>query len=274
MRFAINVPNFGPFGDPRIMASLARDADAAGWDGFFIWDHLMWLAPQNQPVAEPWVTLAGIASATERIRFGPMVTPLPRRRPWQVARQAITLDQLSSGRLTLGVGLGGDWFGDYSRFGEPADDRTHGAQLDEALDVLVGLWSGEPFDYAGEHYTIKKTQLLPTAVQQPRIPIWVAGAWPGTKPFRRAARYDGIAPVPRADGTRLLPDDIRAMLAYIQPHRASTAPFDVVLAGPPLAAEDYAALAAAGATWYEEGFLIDDGVEQVRAHVRRGPPHL
>jgi alkanesulfonate monooxygenase SsuD/methylene tetrahydromethanopterin reductase-like flavin-dependent oxidoreductase (luciferase family) len=272
MRFAINVPNFGPFGDPRIMAGLARDADAAGWDGFFIWDHLLWLEPQNQPVAEPWVTLAAIASATERIRLGPMVTPLPRRRPWQVARQAITLDQLSGGRLTLGVGIGGDWFGDYSRFGEPADDRTHGAQLDEALDVLVGLWSGEPFDYAGEHYIIRETQLLPTPVQQPRIPIWVAGVWPGTKPFRRAARYDGIAPIARAHDARLSPDDIRAMLAYIQPHRASAAPFDVVLAGPPLAAEDYAAHAAAGVTWYEEGFLIEDGVEQVRAHIRRGPP--
>src|SRR6185295_8986352 len=151
-----------------------------------------------------------------------------------------TLDRLSGGRLTLGVGIGGDWFGDYSRFGEPADDRTHGAQLDEALDVLVGLWSGEPFQYAGEHYTVQETQFLPTAVQQPRIPIWVAGVWPGTKPFRRAAQYDGIAPIARAQGGNLSPDDIHAMLAYIQPHRASTAPFDVVLGGPPLAAEDYA----------------------------------
>ena len=272
MRFAINVPNFGPFGDPRVMTSLAHDADAAGWDGFFIWDHLLWLAPHNQPVAEPWVTLAAIATATERIRLGPMVTPLPRRRPWQVARQAVTLDQLSGGRLTLGVGIGGDWFGDYSRFGEPADDRTHGAQLDEALEVLVGLWSGQPFEYAGAHYTIQQSQFLPAPVQQPRIPIWVAGVWPGTKPFRRAARYDGIVPLARGEDARLTPDDIRAMLAYIQPQRAPAAPFDVVLAGPPLAAEDYAAYAEAGVTWYEEGFLAEDDVEQVRAHIRRGPP--
>jgi alkanesulfonate monooxygenase SsuD/methylene tetrahydromethanopterin reductase-like flavin-dependent oxidoreductase (luciferase family) len=274
MRFAINLPNFGPFGDPRAMASLARDAEAAGWDGMFIWDHMLWLAPHNQPVAEPWVTLAAMATATERIRLGPMVTPLPRRRPWQVARQAVTLDQLSGGRAILGVGIGGDWFGDYSRFGEPADDRTHGAQLDEALDVVIGLWSGAPFSYAGQHYTIREAQFLPTPVQQPRIPIWVAGMWPGTKPFRRAARYDGVAPIARAQDTMLTPDDMRAMLAAIGPHRTSAAPFDVVLAGPPLAPEQYAAYAAAGVTWYQDGFLWDDSVEDVRAHIRRGPPPI
>jgi alkanesulfonate monooxygenase SsuD/methylene tetrahydromethanopterin reductase-like flavin-dependent oxidoreductase (luciferase family) len=275
VRFAINLPNFGPFGDPRVMVDLARDADQAGWDGFFIWDHVLWLVSENHPVAEPWVTLAAIASATQRIRFGPMVTPLPRRRPWQVARQASTLDQLSGGRLALGVGIGGDWFGDYSRFGEPADDATHGAQLDEALDVLLGLWGGEPFAYDGTHYTIRETQFLPTPLQQPRIPIWVAGVWPGTKPFRRAARFDGIAPIARAEGAQVTPDDVRAMLAYIQPHRASAGPFDVVLAGPPLSsAGDYAAYAEAGVTWYQHGFLWEDSVELVRTHIRRGPPSV
>jgi alkanesulfonate monooxygenase SsuD/methylene tetrahydromethanopterin reductase-like flavin-dependent oxidoreductase (luciferase family) len=274
MQFAINLPNFGSFGDPHVMAELAREAEVAGWDGLFIWDHLLWLAPHNQPVAEPWVTLAAMASVTERIRLGPMVTPLPRRRPWQVARQAATLDQLSRGRLTLGVGIGGDWFGDYSRFGEPADDRAHGAQLDEALDVLLGLWRGEPFSYAGAHYTINETQFLPTPVQQPRIPIWVAGVWPGTKPFRRAARYDGVVPIARSEGARIAPDDVRALLAYLQPHREAASPIDVVLAGAPRSAAEYAEYAAAGVTWYQHGFLWEDDVEVVREHIRRGPPRV
>jgi alkanesulfonate monooxygenase SsuD/methylene tetrahydromethanopterin reductase-like flavin-dependent oxidoreductase (luciferase family) len=270
MRFAVNVPNFGAFGDPRAMVALARDAEAAGWDGLFIWDHVLWLAPENQPVAEPWVTLAAIAAATERIRLGPLVTPLPRRRPWQVARQAVTLDQLSGGRLTLGVGIGGDWFGDYSRFGESADDKTHGAQLDEALAIITGLWSGEPLSFAGEHYTINEAQFLPRPLQQPRIPIWVAGIWPGTKPFRRAARYDGVAPMSRMD--RLLtPEEVRDLRAYVQQHRASEGPFDIVLGGPPLPDEQYAAYAAAGVTWYQVGVDEAEGAEAVRARVRRGP---
>src|SRR5688572_4432084 len=121
MRFAINVPNFGPFADPLAVVELAQAADAAGWDGFFLWDHVLWRDQKSLPVADPWVTLAAMAQATKRIRLGPLVTPLPRRRPWQVAREAATLDALSGGRVTLGVGIGGDWFGDYSHFGEPAD---------------------------------------------------------------------------------------------------------------------------------------------------------
>lgn len=273
MKFAINLPNFGSFSDPRLIAGLAREAETSGWDGMFIWDHVMWTHPQNFAVAEPWVTLGAMALATERLRIGAMVTPLPRRRPWQVARQATTLDHLSGGRAVLGVGIGGDWFGDYSRFGEPADDRTRGAQLDEALEVVAGLWSGEPFSYAGTHYTVRDTQFLPAPLQQPRIPIWVAGVWPGTKPFRRAARYDGIAPIPRNDAP-LTPDDVRAMLAYIQPHRAAGGPYDVVLSGAPLAREQYAALAEAGATWYQDGFFAEDSADEVRAHIRRGPPAL
>src|SRR3954462_8737797 len=161
MRYAINLPNFGSFGNPRLMANLAVEAEAAGWDGFFIWDHVLWLAPNNHPAAEPWGTLRALAMEAERIWLGPRVTPLPRRRPWQVARQAVTLDQLSNGRAILGVGIGGDWFGDYSRFGEPPDDRTHGEQLDEALQVITGLWSAAPFSFAGQHYTVRDTQFLP-----------------------------------------------------------------------------------------------------------------
>ena len=275
MRFAINVPNSGAFGDPRRVATLAREAEAAGWDGFFIWDHVLWSAPQPLPVADPWVTLAAVAVATERIRLGPLVTPLPRRRPWQVARQAATLDQLSGGRVVLGVGIGGDWFGDYSRFGEPSDQRVHGAQLDEALEVITGLWRGEPFSFTGQHYTLRDVQLLPTPVQQPRIPIWVAGVWPGAKPFRRAAQYDGVVPIGRTDGVPNTPEEVRAMLAFMQPHRTATASFDVAPGGPPPRdSAQYAAYAAVGATWYQHGFSPEDSAEVVQAHIRRGPPSL
>lgn len=270
MHFAINVPNFGPFSDTRAMAELAREAETAGWDGFFIWDHVLCTAPHNQPVADPWVTLAAMAMATTRITLGPMVTPLPRRRPWQVARAAITLDHLSGGRFVLGAGIGGDWFGDYSGFGESPDQKKHGVMLDEALDVLTGLWSGEPFSYKGQHYTIRDVQFLPQPTRQ--IPIWVAGVWPGTKPFRRAARWDGVAPIAHGENATIQPDDVRAMLAYIRQYREGDAPFEVVLSGPPLRLEQYAAYADAGATWYQDGFTWEDNLETVREHIRRGPP--
>jgi alkanesulfonate monooxygenase SsuD/methylene tetrahydromethanopterin reductase-like flavin-dependent oxidoreductase (luciferase family) len=270
MRFAVNVPNFGAvFGDVRVMVSCAREAEDAGWDGFFIWDHVLWLDPENQPVTEPWMTLAAVAAATKRIRLGPLVTPLPRRRPWQVARQAVTLDQLSEGRLILGVGIGGDWFGDYSRFGEPADDKTHGAQLDEALAVLEGLWSGESFSYRGDHYVVNDVQFLPRPLQQPRIPVWVAGVWPRTKPFRRAARFDGVAPM--GEEGMLSHEQIRDLRAYVEQHRTSEGPFDIVIGGPQLNAEQYAAYTAAGVTWYQLGIGEGEDSDTFRACIRRGP---
>lgn len=144
--------------------------------------------------------------------------------------------------------------------------------LDEALDVLQGLWSGEPFSYQGKHYTINNVQFPPRPTR--RIPIWVAGVWPGTKPFRRAARWDGVAPIAHGENATIQPDDVRAMLAYIRQYRADDTPFEVVLSGPPLRPEQYAAYADAGATWYQDGFMWEDDLEMVRAHIRRGPPKV
>lgn len=278
MRFAVYVPNFDTFGQVPIVVKLARAAEHAGWDGFFLWDHLL---PDDDsrdgPVADPWIALAAIASVTSRLRLGALVTPLPRRRPWKVARETVTLDHLSNGRLVVGAGIGGDWWREYSAVGEPTNQMIHGAMLDEGLDVLTGLWAGTPFTYRGTHYTVENACFLPSPQQTPRIPIWVAGVWPGTRPFRRAALWDGVVPVGR--NGPLQPDDVRQMRDYIHRYRTTTTPFDIVVSGrlhelPPsdraTAIEDYA---TAGVTWWLESFWADADLLDVRAIIDRGPLH-
>ena len=145
------------------MAKLAAEAEAAGWDGFFIWDHMVWTAPANQPVSDPYILLAAMASATQRLILGPMVTPIARRRPHKLAREAVTLDQLSNGRFVLGAGIGGDWFGDYSTFGEAPDDRTHAEMLDEGLEILAGLWSRRAFQLSRQALLRERRCISPTS---------------------------------------------------------------------------------------------------------------
>ncbi|GHO45812.1 LLM class flavin-dependent oxidoreductase [Ktedonospora formicarum] len=229
MRFAFNTPNMGIYGDVRQMVELAREAEEAGWDAFFIWDHigsgLDW--PAN--FADPWIMLAAMAMATKRIKLGPIVTPLPRRRPWKVAREAVTLDHLSEGRLILGVGIGSDLAREFSCFGELGDDRLHGEMLDEGLEIITRLWSGEEFSYEGKHYQLKKACFKPTPLQQPRIPIWVAGVWPNKRPFRRAAHFDGLCPI--ASNRSLTPQDYHDMRAYMQPYLTRGQTFDILASG-------------------------------------------
>ena len=267
MRFGITVPNFGPYGDPRVLADLARSAEAAGWDGVFVWDHVVW---GPFPVTDPWVALAAMAVATERVRLGPMVTPLPRRRPVKLARETVALDQLSAGRFVLGVGIGGgdaEWAG----LGEETDLRTRGAMLDEGLHVLTAIWSGQPVGHHGRHYVVDPRSegaggdgsplpLLPTPIQTPRVPIWVAGFWPTKPPFRRAARWDGVFPLRDGldFGETMPPAELREVIAYTAEHRTTDGPFDVVVAGrTPGEDQDRGATKAAayrdaGATWWLE----------------------
>ena len=195
MRFGVNVPIFGEYADVRLLAELAVEAEEAGWDGFWIWDHLQWSGEDDgqprQPSIDTTVALALIAAETSRVRFGPMVLPLARRRPWKVAREMATLDHLSGGRLTLGVGLGSPPGLEFGDFGEDVDPKVRAGKLDEGLAVLQGLWTGEPFDFAGEHHSVHRAQLLPRPRQE-HVPIWVGGEWPDNRaPFRRAARFDG-----------------------------------------------------------------------------------
>lgn len=275
MRYAISLPAFNQFTDARALASLAHEAEEAGWDGFFIWDHLQ--AEPGTPVADPWIVLTAMAMQTERIRIGALITPLPRRHPWKFAREVTTLDHLSQGRLIVGVGIGGDhWFHEFSTFGDTANDKTHAAMLDEGLDVLAGLWSGQPFSYEGQYYTVKNAQFLPTPLQKPRIPIWVAGIWPNKAPLRRAARWDGICPI--VDQKALQPEEIRAMLTYIRQYRSSDEPFDVTVAGfvgnqePAAAKALLTSYAEAGVTWWQEGFYWSDTLHDVRKRIHQGPP--
>jgi alkanesulfonate monooxygenase SsuD/methylene tetrahydromethanopterin reductase-like flavin-dependent oxidoreductase (luciferase family) len=282
MQFAINTPNFGSFSDVHLMAELAHEAEDAGWDCFFIWDHIGGSSEFAPPMADPWVALTAMAMTTSRIKLAPIVTPLPRRRPWKLARESVSLDHLSQGRLILGVGLGGDsFFKEYSSFGEPPDDRLHGAMLDEGLDVLTQLWSGKAVNYSGQYYQLHDALLLPEPFQQPRIPIWVAGIWPSKKPFRRAARWDGVCPLKQGDQL-MQPDDIKEMMAFIRQYRSSDEQFDVLASGNTSGRERQQDLdmimpyVEAGATWWQETFAGSDPeeLEAVRTRIRQGPPRL
>jgi probable F420-dependent oxidoreductase len=257
MRFGLYVPLFGDYADARVLAGLARDAELAGWEGFFLWDHVFTDWPDR--LVDPWVALTAIALSTEKIRLGTLVTPLPRRRPWKLARETVSLDHVSNGRLTLGVGLGVN-VQEFDYLDEPVDLKVRAAMLDEGLEVLTGLWQGQPFSYAGKYYRIQEALFMPTPVQQPRIPIWVAGQWPNKAPFRRAARWEGVFPLNRDDFMNdLSPEQFRNIRSYVYEHRKVEAPFDLVLKRNKLAkdrADDLAAVAEyekAGVTWWVEG---------------------
>jgi alkanesulfonate monooxygenase SsuD/methylene tetrahydromethanopterin reductase-like flavin-dependent oxidoreductase (luciferase family) len=258
-------------------AELAHVAEDSGWAAFFLWDHVLWTHPHTRPASDPYMLLAAMAMSTSRIKLGTMVTPVPRRRPWTLARQLTTLDHLSGGRAIMGVGLGGDWFGDYSKFGEPTDRKAHGEMLDEGLQVVTGLWTGEPFSFEGKHFQLKDVHFLPKPVQQPRIPIWVAGMWPNKKPFRRAAQWDGVYPILAGDNGPITPDHVRAMLSYMEQFRENDVPFDVIVSGktgtePEKDSETLAQMAEAGVTWWIEDPSWE--LEEMRARIKQGPPRM
>jgi alkanesulfonate monooxygenase SsuD/methylene tetrahydromethanopterin reductase-like flavin-dependent oxidoreductase (luciferase family) len=278
MRHAIDLPNFGDYGDPRLLADLAQEAEEHGWDGFFVWDHI--LAPGAMAVADPTVTLAAIALKTNRIWFGPMVIPLPRRAPWKVAREALTLDHLSNGRLILGIGLGGDWFSELTTFGLALNDILRAEQLEEGLAILTALMSGEAAAYKGRHYTIESTRFVPAPIQK-RIPIWIAATWPRPRPFRRAAKYDGVAPISSDLEADLTVEQLRGVRTLIAKYRASEAPFDIIHFGTTAGrsreedAHKVAAFGDAGATWwFEAPNPWKSTLTQVRNRIRFGPPKV
>lgn len=257
MKYAVNIP---PFTDPAVVVEIARDAEAAGWDGVFVWDHVQWSADQPD-VHDPWVLLGAIAQVTERVRIGTLVTPLPRRRPWVLAKQLTTLDHLSGGRAVLGVGLGAPDDLDFGDLGDCADPRTRGEMLDEGLAVLDGLLRGR-FQHSGEHYTVD-ADLRPTPVQHPRPPIWVAGVVPNRKPLARARQWDGVVPIGSRE--KLTPDGLASYLGETPEHG-----WEVVAPwAPGVPAQEYA---DAGATWLVEStWPVGDWVQEFHDRIRRDP---
>jgi alkanesulfonate monooxygenase SsuD/methylene tetrahydromethanopterin reductase-like flavin-dependent oxidoreductase (luciferase family) len=287
MRFAVDVPNFGDFADPRVVADLARRAEDAGWDGLFVWDHVTHQKDLRRHIADPWVLLTAAALATRRIRLGTMITPVARRRVSKLAREVTTLDRLTGGRMILGVGLGAPVADEFGTFGETTDPRELAARLDEGLDALNLLWSGEPVTFRGNHVVVDDVAFLPTPVQRPRVPVWVGGIWPARPPMRRAARWDGAAPIlPWDDGEQPTRPDaatVREIHAFLRDRRAEAGldgePFDLLLSGttpadPAAAADVVGPLAAEGATWWREECAQED-LGRAEVMVRRaehGPP--
>lgn len=232
MKFGLNVINawsekYENVQNPsQFLFELAIAAEEAGWEGFFLWDHISF--PWVVPMVDPLTILAAIAGRIKNLRLGTLVTPLPRRRPQVVARQLVTLDHLSTGLATLGVGLGGS-DRDYTAFGEEFNYKLLAEKTDEALDVITGLWSGEAFTHRGKHYTIEDVTFLPKPVQEPRIPIWVGGESTGA--LRRASRYDGWAPVgpaPLANQGGLSLEQVSTAVEKIRQFRDDDDPFNVV----------------------------------------------
>jgi alkanesulfonate monooxygenase SsuD/methylene tetrahydromethanopterin reductase-like flavin-dependent oxidoreductase (luciferase family) len=274
MKFAINFANFGYLGDVGCLADLACDAEAAGWDGVFLWDHVNWTDMGFH--ADPWIALGIIAMRTERILIGTGITPIARRRPTKLAREILTLHQLSDGRFVFGAGSG-LWPSEFDDLGDSADLKVRAEMLDEGLELLQALWSGEPVDHQGHHYQAK-AQSFAAPGTRPRIPIWLGATWPNRKPFRRAARFDGVMAINQDFSEPLSTQDVRDIAELIAANRDSDRPFEILC---PLSTSDdaQADLAraqeyeAAGATWWMDSvFPAMEPLESAQTRIRRGPP--
>jgi alkanesulfonate monooxygenase SsuD/methylene tetrahydromethanopterin reductase-like flavin-dependent oxidoreductase (luciferase family) len=277
IQYGLYLANYGAKRSARQLADFAAEAERAGWDGFFIWDHILGSPTLKVPMVDPWVALAAMAMTTEHIRLGTTVTPIARRRPWKLARETVSLDHLSQGRLILAVGLGEPADAEFTHFGEVPDPVVRAQKLDEGLEILAGLWTGKPFHFDGQHYHLEKGRFLPPARQQPRIPIWVGGWWPNKPPFRRAARWDGAFPLIREG--RMKPQDLAEIRTFIAAQRSTAAPFDLVMTGstPGSDAQKSRAVVqpfeAAGLTWWLENlYLQRNSPEDLLARIRQGPP--
>ncbi|MFH2071270.1 MAG: LLM class flavin-dependent oxidoreductase [Actinomycetota bacterium] len=284
MRYAPYVATFGEYADAAVLAGLAADAEEAGWDGFFIWDHMAMWWDRASPVVDSWVALAAIAGATSTIRIGALVTPVPRRRPWKLARESVSIDRLSGGRLVFGAGLGANRH-EFEELGEVTGLGERAAMLDEGLEVLTRLWSGETVHHEGRHYRVDGARFLPIPVQQPRIPVWVAVSWPNPGPMERALGWDGAVVMVAEDGPfNTSPEALEGLRAA-----AGDRPFDLAVAnGNPewdvdRDAAEVERYAGAGLTWWLEvvdPWRFTDDIdrpwprEAMRDRILAGPPRF
>jgi alkanesulfonate monooxygenase SsuD/methylene tetrahydromethanopterin reductase-like flavin-dependent oxidoreductase (luciferase family) len=261
-----------PGGSLDAIVEAGVEAEEAGWDGFFYYDH-----DAGPEANDPWVALAAVAMRTQRVRLGAVLVPLPWRRPWLVARALTTLDHLSGGRMVLPVGLGAveteDWARGATALGEVVDRRVRAELMDEGLQIITGLWSGEPVSHRGTHFQVELPAFR-TPVQRPGIPIWVVGAWGRPKSMGRALRYDGwLASVPD--------DQWPAVKPYFERKRPTDRPFEIVVEGrtpaddAAKAREIVQPFADAGATWWlETMWLAPNSQDDVLARIHHGPPRL
>jgi alkanesulfonate monooxygenase SsuD/methylene tetrahydromethanopterin reductase-like flavin-dependent oxidoreductase (luciferase family) len=287
-------PTIHEYSDPHVLVELAKLTEASGWDGYFICDHLLLDPDGFLPLAEPTVVLGAVAAVTEKVIIGSMVTPFSRRRPWKLAKEFATLDQLCNGRLRIGVGLGG-MDQEFSSFGEEPNKKILAKKTDEGLAIMEALHTGEPVNFDGEYFHLTNARLLPRPVQRPRIPVWVAAMLPAKPGQRRAARWDGIMPhvmpavlkegqdITGLDMRVLMaptPDHIRETIEFTSGLRETDDPFDVLASGITYglsreeAGDKLRSYKEAGATWWCE--WLDCGkpgtLEQVREHIKAGPP--
>ena len=271
-KFGIYISNHGITNDPQDYIELAKSAEETGWEGFFLWDHVFLPWSPDQHILDPWNLLSAIATQTNKLTLGTTVTPLARRRPMVIARQAITIDRLSSGKFILGVGLGGT--AEFKALGEEEDPKIRGEMLDEALEILKGLWSGESFTYDGKHFKIKEPVIFKPASN---IKIWCGGNWPNKKPFRRAAKYDGIFPLKVGYDPSIYPQDYREIMSYIGKYRKSLESFDLVKSIFTVGEKEHDAyihdFVDMGINWLLEAFWPERcSLKEIQERIEKGPP--
>ena len=273
MKYGLDVRIDEEFAEPQILVELALEAEKAGWDGFFVQDAMV----ADAALVDPIIALAAIAAHTKYIRIGAFMTALPRRRPWKVARETVSLDHLSNGRLIFGAGSGFE-ASDFGSFGEETELKARAEKLDEGLMILSGLWTGEPFTFQGHYYQVNNVRFTPKPIQSPRIPIWIGGRWPHRKPFLRAAHWDGIYVMTlKANGEHLTPAEIVEIASFIKSHRERSEPFDIAFADETLndmnqSTQIIKSYQEAGVTWWLEG--IWGTHEEMRTHIKGGPPRI
>jgi alkanesulfonate monooxygenase SsuD/methylene tetrahydromethanopterin reductase-like flavin-dependent oxidoreductase (luciferase family) len=278
IKYGISLIHFNELADPEIIIELAVEAEKAGWDGIFLPDHLLYDKQAIYPITETWILLSAIAAKTEKIKIGTGVAALPRYHPWWFAKMAATLDVLSKGRLMLGLGLGGPK-SEYESFGEKYDVKVLAQKMDESLEIIQGLWTGEPFSFSGKYYQIDEAAFLPKPHQSPRIPMLFGGMWPNKKPFIRAAKYDGIMPIHKNFPQDLTPKELKEIISLVKENRSSDDPFELIVSGtgffnPETRVEQIQPYIDVGITWWLEhvNTLMQPSVNAMREWVKSGPP--
>ncbi len=279
MKFAVNLPNGKTCGDPKTLAEFARSAEAAGWDAVFLEDYIIWQGHNEAPTYDSWISLAAMADATKTVRLGTMVTPIARRRPWKLARETVTLDHLSNGRLILGVGVGETKIDtSFTCFNEETQLHQRAMMVDEALEVLARFWSGRKVTHNGRFYHVRGAQLLPRPIQKPRIPIWIGGIWPIKTVMARALRWDGACLYKLPPDEDFTPQDVHEINRLAHAKRRGKSSFDIVVGHAawqarkdPGRERDYiASLAEAGATWWSM-YIPPDTEKKMRRLIDQGP---